>query len=140
MAVRTRKRFDDPDMGGVCSDVRGVVEMPDSPGRTSGVGHPRRVLGGIRCLLTAAGSVREDGAMTDDQKAALLFGPIAILWGALFVAARTSISEKARAQRARAGQHVGPRTQTPAQMAIGGVLTMVVGVAVVIWVLTSLLT
>ncbi|PPG51013.1 hypothetical protein C5C24_08505 [Rathayibacter sp. AY2B3] len=78
--------------------------------------------------------------MTEDQIVALVWAPIAIVFGAVFIGRREWISARARDQMRRRGQRVGPRTQSPVVMAAGGALLVVVGVVVVILLtLTSVL-
>jgi hypothetical protein len=63
---------------------------------------------------------------------ALLWGCLATIMGACFIVFRRQVSGIARRQRLRRGQHVGPRTQSPAVIAAGGAVLVIVGPLVII--------
>lgn len=58
----------------------------------------------------------------------LIWGMFAMVMGAIFVVFRHQVSQRARAQQARRGQRLGPNTQSPAVIAGGGALFLVLGI------------
>ncbi|ROQ40735.1 hypothetical protein EDF46_0096 [Frondihabitans sp. PhB188] len=70
---------------------------------------------------------------------ALVWGPLAIVFEVCFILFRGHISRAARAQRERRGIRVGPNTQSPALMAVGGAVFIAVGIFVLVGVSTGLL-
>ena len=75
--------------------------------------------------------------MSSGQVFALLWGPFAIAFGVMFIVKRTRISEMARLQRRQQGIRVSGRTQSPALMALGGALFVMLGIGVSIGALTG---
>ncbi|GAA4267135.1 hypothetical protein [Frondihabitans peucedani] len=71
--------------------------------------------------------------------ATLIWGPFAIVFGTCFVVFRQHISRQARAQRERRGIKIGPNTQSPAVMAIGGVILVCAGIFALVGGATGLL-
>lgn len=70
--------------------------------------------------------------MTDGQIFGLLWGPFAILFGSFFIVKRDMISRLARKQREVQGIKLTPHTQSPALMAVAGVIAICAGIAVTI--------
>lgn len=70
---------------------------------------------------------------------ALCWGPFAVVFGTCFIIFRRQISRMARAQRNMRGARVGPSTQSPILMAIGGAFFIVVGIVVFVGALMGFL-
>lgn len=66
--------------------------------------------------------------MSDAVILGSIWAPAAIVFGVVFILKRHRISELAREQMRRRGQRVGPRTQSPLVMAVGGAICIVAGV------------
>lgn len=71
--------------------------------------------------------------------ATLIWGPFAIVFGACFIVFRRQISRQARAQRERRGTRIGPNTQSPSVMALGGVIFVCAGIFALVGGATGLL-
>jgi len=75
--------------------------------------------------------------VTETQTAALIFSPVFVVFGVCFIVFRQHISDAARRHRREQGVYVGPHTQTPGLMMIGGAVIALAGLGFGIAALTG---
>jgi Mn2+/Fe2+ NRAMP family transporter len=77
--------------------------------------------------------------MTSSQVVALVISPFVAVFGVFFITSRHHISRVARQLRREQKQYVGPHTQSPTLMLVGGIVFVIAAALIAVRALTGVI-
>ena len=76
-------------------------------------------------------------AMTELQGAAVVFAPLFAIFGVCFIVFHQHISDAARRAYKDQGRRIGPQTQSPGLMIVGGIGMLIISTVIVLYAFTD---
>lgn len=75
--------------------------------------------------------------MTELQGAAVVFAPLFAIFGVCFIVFHQHISDAARRAYEEQGRRIGPQTQSPGLMIVGGIGMLIISTVIVLYAFTD---
>lgn len=79
----------------------------------------------------------QDEAMTELEGAAVVFAPLFAIFGVCFIVFHQHISDAARKAYEDQGRRIGPQTQSPGLMIVGGIGMLIISTLIVLYAFTD---